>query len=410
MSKQVVPKSKNTSTFGVFLISCLSSTAIGLFVYILAEQVIDWSFLQTPIRNLVCAIVVAIFAFILLFMSGTLFKRHLREYSYITELKNFKDFVDSVHSVDSEVDIYKALFESINKLGVFDYVAVIYRDEDQFGEPDWRKISDGNIPLCKFSIANCPALKKQKMCYISDIGKEIPCSYQESAYKVGSYVCLVSDEKQTIILQLYNKRANSFDSETLNNIESYMRVIRPIVHNSRKMNDLNKKAITDKLTRIYNRSYLDAYIEDEITNSAISKNQLSIIMIDIDFFKKVNDNFGHSVGDFILTHFAEIIMRGIRKTDMAARYGGEEFTVVLPSTGIETATVIAERVRQLVADTPIPQYSGLSIPPITCSLGVACYPDHAKDREYLIQAADSALYDAKNSGRNCVKVYTNGLS
>lgn len=173
---------------------------------------------------------------------------------------------------------------------------------------------------------------------------------------------------------------------------------------------LKTQASTDKLTELYNRSYLDPFLESEIASANKLNRQVSMIMVDMDHFKKINDTYGHILGDHVLTIFAQVVLKCIRKTDIIARYGGDEFIVVLPSTDTETAHSVAERIRQEVSDAYIPPLEGVSISSISCSVGVSTYPTLCNSKSTLIRTSDNALYEAKNSGRNCTIVYQRKLA
>ncbi len=128
---------------------------------------------------------------------------------------------------------------------------------------------------------------------------------------------------------------------------------------------------------------------------------VSLIMLDIDHFKKVNDNYGHQAGDTVLREVSKVIMKGIREIDTASRYGGEEFMVILPNTERENARVGAERMRSGISQHAFPEIEG----PITVSIGVAGLPDPAIESEdRLIRCVDHALYRAKQNGRNCIEI------
>jgi diguanylate cyclase (GGDEF)-like protein len=131
---------------------------------------------------------------------------------------------------------------------------------------------------------------------------------------------------------------------------------------------------------------------------------LTLLMIDVDYFKRYNDTYGHQQGDELLRQIAEILRQNIRQSDIAGRYGGEEFAVILPETDKESAAVLAQRLCEVVARTPFPGYPGG--PPVRCtvSIGVASYPEDALTVSDLIAAADTALYRAKRFGKNRVVI------
>lgn len=164
---------------------------------------------------------------------------------------------------------------------------------------------------------------------------------------------------------------------------------------------LQEQAIHDPLTGLYNRLFLIDNLERELSQAERAGGAVSVIMTDIDYFKAVNDRYGHLAGDEVLRHFARILKAHARCSDMACRYGGEEFFLVLPDTTLEVARERAEQLRQAVVEQA-PQFDGRGIA-ITASFGVAMFPhDGGISAIDLIGKADAALYRAKNSGRNRV--------
>jgi len=161
-------------------------------------------------------------------------------------------------------------------------------------------------------------------------------------------------------------------------------------------------AAVDSLTGLYNRRYLTGHLEQVMERSRSTRKQVSLLILDIDHFKVVNDSHGHQVGDEILREFARRLTSNVRNIDLPARYGGEEFVVVMPDTDCAFASVVAERLRSAIADAPfnadIPDES-LSI---TVSIGVASVDSDAIGVEGLLKRADDALYHAKKTGRNRV--------
>jgi diguanylate cyclase (GGDEF)-like protein len=178
-----------------------------------------------------------------------------------------------------------------------------------------------------------------------------------------------------------------------------------ILHYRAELDKLKTHASTDKLTDLYNRSYLDLFLENQIEEANRSKKPVSIIMVDLDHFKEINDAHGHNAGDHVLSIFAQVVLKCIRKSDIIARYGGDEFIVVLPDTNTETAHTIAERIRHDVSNACIPPVDGDPLSSISCSVGVSTYPVHCNSKHSLIKTSDLALYEAKRSGRNRTIVY-----
>ena len=168
---------------------------------------------------------------------------------------------------------------------------------------------------------------------------------------------------------------------------------------------LTKMAMFDELTGLANRRNFNETMAKEYRLANREKNPLSLILGDIDFFKSYNDNYGHQQGDKCLAIVAEAIRASLaRPSDLACRYGGEEFVIILPNTGLQGATLIAEKIRQAVWDTEIQSCIDENPSRITLSLGLATYTGQYKSMEKITKAADEALYRAKEQGRNCVEI------
>jgi|GEM_PF-412717 len=157
----------------------------------------------------------------------------------------------------------------------------------------------------------------------------------------------------------------------------------------------------DYLTKLNNRRSLEKIAETELARSNRNNQTLSIIMCDIDLFKKINDQHGHLSGDSVLIQFSDLIKKNLRTYDIAARYGGEEFLFLLPNTGIEQAIVVAQKLREIIAANTFTSTS-MDTLSITASFGVTSNSDSSINWDNMVQAADSALYEAKQSGRNKV--------
>ncbi|GFO70211.1 diguanylate cyclase response regulator [Geomonas limicola] len=172
----------------------------------------------------------------------------------------------------------------------------------------------------------------------------------------------------------------------------------------KKANELLKRLTNiDHLTNLFNRRYLAEILDGEFFRARRNKEELSLIIFDIDYFKKVNDTFGHQNGDVVLSAVAQLAQRQLRAYDSAARYGGEEFVLVIPGTGLAGAVMAAERLRQAVLEHTFP--SPMEDLTVTISLGVATYPAPNVDSvDSLFRRADEALYRAKQNGRNRVEV------
>ena len=163
---------------------------------------------------------------------------------------------------------------------------------------------------------------------------------------------------------------------------------------------LSEQAIRDPLTSLYNRRYLEETIEREVHRADRENLPLSIIMLDLDHFKQVNDTYGHDAGDLMLKMLSGLLQKECRKGDVACRYGGEEFCIIMPGAPLEIASERAERWRILFSQQSM-KYKNKTVH-ATASFGVATYPHHGLDGRQVIASADQALYVAKQNGRNQV--------
>lgn len=177
-----------------------------------------------------------------------------------------------------------------------------------------------------------------------------------------------------------------------------------------KNRELARLSISDGLTGLYNHRHIQEVVHEEFERAKRTREPLSVVMFDLDHFKRVNDTYGHQVGDRVLQEMARILRSTAREIDKLGRYGGEEFIAVLPDTGIDDAVTFAERVRERVERHPFDVGRGQPIH-LTVSAGVATYPHPAVyNPKTLIHRADQALYAAKNAGRNRVMRFENGIA
>lgn len=178
-----------------------------------------------------------------------------------------------------------------------------------------------------------------------------------------------------------------------------------VIENSRLFERVEKLSITDSLTGLFNHQYFYERLDEEITRANRFTNPLSLIMLDIDFFKSFNDTFGHQSGDAVLTTVSQIIQKNIRSIDVASRYGGEEIVIILPETDLNGAQRIAERILYNITSHEFKMTNGQAAH-ITVSMGLVSYPYDATIKSDLVRKADIALYWVKNHGRNGIKAYS----
>ncbi|HET9282075.1 MAG TPA: diguanylate cyclase [Candidatus Angelobacter sp.] len=200
------------------------------------------------------------------------------------------------------------------------------------------------------------------------------------------------------VLALDSARSNAFVPEDIQPLESVADICAAAIQNAHNFDRMKQLAYVDGLTGIHNRRYFEMRIVEELERAGRFQGRMSLIMLDIDNFKRMNDEFGHLLGDEMLRAVSSILKQQLRKMDMVCRYGGDEFAIVVPETTGESAMRVAEKLRRQVETHFFP-----GVPrPVTISCGVADYPAHGVTRDEVVAAADAALYLAKQAGRNRV--------
>jgi len=181
------------------------------------------------------------------------------------------------------------------------------------------------------------------------------------------------------------------------------RIIKYAIKRKKMDEKLENLALTDPLTGLYNRRYFFERGWNEYVRARRYQHHLAVIMLDLDFFKQINDKYGHACGDMVLMKVAKLFSQTLRDVDLVARFGGEEFIILIPETDKGGVDFVAQRIRQEIYDTPM-EHNGKNFN-ITASLGIALIEDVVGDFETMINQADIALYYAKENGRNRVELY-----
>ncbi|RZU73131.1 diguanylate cyclase (GGDEF)-like protein [Micromonospora kangleipakensis] len=206
------------------------------------------------------------------------------------------------------------------------------------------------------------------------------------------------------VLALYDRvGADEFDDDDLETLRTFAGHAAVAVDNVRVHEEAQRLSLTDPLTGLWNYRYLRESIRREVERANRFGRMLSVLALDLDRFKDVNDTWGHAAGDAVLVEFARRVRGEIREVDLAFRHGGEEFVVLLPETDARGAAIVAERLGAVVRGSPVPVdgHSGEPVlVPVTVSIGIAVYPDHAATGQQVLDAADDALYAAKAAGRD----------
>lgn len=228
----------------------------------------------------------------------------------------------------------------------------------------------------------------------------------ETQFKSRSILCapLVSRGRTIGVVEVINRRRGS--GFTRRDLDLLMTLVEPgaiAIENALLFKKAEELTITDDLTKLFNSRYLGLYLGREVKRCKRHGSALSLVFLDLDGFKSINDLYGHLAGSRTLHEVGEIMRESVRATDVLARYGGDEFVAVLPETDCQGALAIAERIRKAIEGHVFLRGQGLRAT-ITASLGVASFPEHALTPEGLIQKADQAMYRAKERTKNDIEV------
>ncbi len=232
------------------------------------------------------------------------------------------------------------------------------------------------------------------------IQKEAPL---HRALKSKSILALPLKTRDSVIgaMELIYRKNTSFDEKDIQLFDRVAEHVAMAVEKAMLHQKMAELAITDDLTKIFNTRYLHRTLDIEVERCKRYNTSVSLIFMDIDRFKEINDKYGHLVGSKVLVEVAQLILNKIRALDIVARYGGDEFVIVLPQTSSKYATQIAERLRKNIAETVFLKKEGYNIK-LTASFGVASYPETANSKDELLRLADEAMYKVKYQTRDGV--------
>ncbi len=253
----------------------------------------------------------------------------------------------------------------------------------------------------------CRVIRTGQSFIVKDVSTDVSCECLLNKAEIGGYLCLplMAGGSTVGVVQMIKKEKNFWgNAETYRLMYTYTGLIANAIHRTRLTSITKQAAITDVLTGVYNRRYFDDMLTKLVALAKRYKEPLSILIADIDYFKGVNDTYGHVSGDLLLQQMTRGVAGVVRESDIVTRYGGEEFAIILPATNMTSALEKANRIRQQVEsanfDGIVP---GKSLK-ITMSIGVANFPEHGDESGAIVTAADSALYKAKKGGRNRVEM------
>ena len=264
----------------------------------------------------------------------------------------------------------------------------------------------GNLPTSEkvFELDDCWALRRGQIHFVENTDNPgLLCKHLHEV-KPREYCCVPMMAQGEALGILYLASSGGQITEIKRKlVVTVAEQISLALANLKLREQLKSQSIQDPLTGLFNRRYLETTLDRELQRARRNQQPLSIIMLDVDHFKRFNDTFGHEAGDAVLRELGQLLQASIRGSDFACRYGGEELTLVMPGASLEVTVARAEQLRQGVKQLQI-KYQGQPLGKVSLSLGVASFPEHGTSAESVMRAADGALYKAKNLGRDRVEV------
>jgi diguanylate cyclase (GGDEF)-like protein len=227
------------------------------------------------------------------------------------------------------------------------------------------------------------------------------CNYFNNNDQNKQHICLPIIQSGTVgsVVQIVSDMdEGKHYQELVPFMQPYLREASPVIETKRLMSTLKESNLRDAMTGLNNRRFLEEYVDTMVANTARNNSSISILMLDLDYFKQVNDTHGHDVGDKVLVELSKILVKSVRSSDMVIRYGGEEFLIILQNTSENYGDQMAEKIRLAVEEMKV-SVTGAVIQK-TISIGVADYPDDSETFWQALKYADVALYKAKEQGRN----------
>jgi len=259
-----------------------------------------------------------------------------------------------------------------------------------------------------FSLKDCWALRRGQLHEVLNPQAGLVCGHFIHPPQVG-YLCLplmVQGETLGVLSLIDSVTRKDVHQDSLQQLAMTVgESIKLCLSNLKLRDELRHQAIHDPLTGLFNRRYLDETLPRELNRALRLNAPLCVVMLDIDGFKQFNDSFGHGSGDSLLREFGSVLRKHLRNSDISCRYGGDEFFLVMPDSAVEDTRQRVEEIRTFLKEIQQLHYSGQELDIITLSAGIAFMPDHGTTESQLLQAADDAMYTAKQAGRDRIVVY-----
>jgi diguanylate cyclase (GGDEF)-like protein len=323
-----------------------------------------------------------------------------RQTRLLQEISAMGTMVELLQTCHSQAEANTVIRGALPKLlpGLSGALYVSRHDDDVLEQ----QVAWGAVAAAQsFSSAECWALRRGKPHLYAPASAAAVCGHVGQCEDSCLCVPLVSQGETLAVLHLRHTGSQVLSEDVQRLGSALAEQLSLAVGNLRLQETLRSGSERDPLTDLYNRRHLEISLHRELARAQRHGVPVSLIMLDVDHFKAFNDANGHDAGDEVLRNVAHVLKRHTRAEDVACRYGGEEFLLVLPGCAVDDAYSKAEAIREAVAQLHVLS-RGIALPRITVSLGIACYPQDGERIEDLIGGADSALYQAKAKGRNCI--------
>jgi len=339
--------------------------------------------------------------------------KNRKEFEYLNEkLEQTSMLYKSTLSMSSTLDFKEILNYYVNSLGEMDgflklFIVIKFFNEHEDNEDS---LFSYKYNKTKKELVHYPARKVEEL-FIKRLNKERKILTVDDPLSVGLYPesFKISNKNKALIIPLYFQQENLggvvFFTEGYVNIEQLELLSLHFsmeLHKSRLYEKIRRLSSIDSLTSVYLKEHFFSLFDDELSRHRAQNNEMALIMMDIDYFKEVNDKFGHLTGDIVIQEVANKIKKFSREEDLIGRFGGDEFLIMLPKSSREKARQISVRIKDAISNIIFNKGSKNEFR-ITVSIGVAMYPKCGKNREALLSFVDIALYKAKEKGRNRIE-------
>jgi len=308
-------------------------------------------------------------------------------------------------------ELYNVMVDVVvETLGFQEFALLVFDEETRrlkvkvaYGFKDNQKVKELSFGLGE-GISGQVAKTKESI-YIRDTSRDPSyLHYKGEKMEEGSFLSLpiISHNRLLGVMNFSRPGTDSFAAMEVQLLNSLASQVGVAIENARLYAKTKELSLTDELTHVSNRRHFQTMLQMEMKRAKRFNRNISLLMVDVDRFKKYNDTYGHVEGDRVLEEIAKILSENVREVDTVARYGGEEFSIILTHTSSDEAAQVAEKLRRLVEEHPFKYEKNTKRGQVTVSVGVANFPEDTENMEDLINNADMALYQAKGAGRNRV--------